>query len=479
MVSFMRNTDAFALGMEADARLRSTVVSIVLLDRSPDWEVLRDRFERVARLMPMFRQRVVPSLPPAPPRWVYDADFDLRYHLRRVTAPAPRDLSAVLEIARRAELDEFDHARPMWSVTLVEGLANSEAAVVVKLHHSLADGIGALQIARLVFDLTPEPADLGPLPPVPEAVEPGLLDAVRHSVGYEIAAVGHLAKAAALAAPAVLVGGVLHPRATVRSVVDTTASVYRTVRPINETSSPIMRDRRTLREFCVHEVPLAALKDAGQRGGGSLNDAFLAGVTGGMRLYHELHGSTVDELRVTMPVSIRADDDPAGGNRISLIRFALPVSEADPVARIAQIHVRAGAARFERSLPYTQAIAGGLNLLPRWYIGAILRHVDFLASNVPGPRMQLYLGGATVRMQYGFGPTIGAGVNITLVTYRDTCALGINADSGAVPDLEAFRACLVAGFDEVLRLADEPSPSRRRTATPRRSRPRKAGLDRS
>ena len=64
MAEFMRNTDAFALGMEEDARLRSTVVTIVMLDRSPDWDVLVDRLERVARLMPMFRQRVVPTIPP-------------------------------------------------------------------------------------------------------------------------------------------------------------------------------------------------------------------------------------------------------------------------------------------------------------------------------------------------------------------------------------------------------------------------------
>ena len=190
MVSFMRNTDAFALGMETDARLRSTVVSIVLLDRSPDWDVLVDRVERVARLMPMFRQRIVPSLPPAPPRWVYDPDFDLRYHLRRLTAPSPGSLSTVLEIGRRAELDEFDHARPMWSVTLVEGLEDGGAALVVKLHHSLADGIGAVQISQIVFDVTREPADHGPLPPVPEAVEPGRFDALRHTVGYEAALLG-------------------------------------------------------------------------------------------------------------------------------------------------------------------------------------------------------------------------------------------------------------------------------------------------
>jgi WS/DGAT/MGAT family acyltransferase len=465
MVSFMRNTDAFALGMEADARLRSTVVSIVLLDRSPDWDVLLDRFERVARLMPMFRQRIVPSLPPAPPRWVYDADFDLRYHLRRLTAPAPGSLPTVLEIGRRAELDEFDHARPMWSVTLVEGLEDGGAALVVKLHHSLADGIGAIQISQLVFDVTREPADLGPLPPVPVAVDPGRFDALRHTLGYEAALLGRVVRGAAQATPQALLDSVRHPRTAVRSVVETTASVYRTVRPINETSSSIMQERSTLRELGVHEVPLGPLKEAAHRGGGTLNDAFLAGVTAGMRIYHEQHGCTVDELKVTMPVSIRADDDAVGGNRITLMRFAVPVADPDPAARIAEIHARAGAARTERSLPYTQIIAGGLNLLPRWYIGAILRHVDFLASNVPGIPIQVFVGGAAVRMQYGFGPTIGAGVNVTLMTYRDTCAIGINADVGAIPDFPVFRECLVAGFDEVLGLADAGSRAVRRGST--------------
>src|SRR5690242_13851985 len=103
MAEFMQNTDAFTVGMEEDARLRSTVVSIVLLDRSPDWALLVDRFERVVRVMPMFRQKLVPTLPPAPPRWVYDHDFDLRFHMRRVTAPDPGDFATVLEMARRKD----------------------------------------------------------------------------------------------------------------------------------------------------------------------------------------------------------------------------------------------------------------------------------------------------------------------------------------------------------------------------------------
>lgn len=210
------------------------------------------------------------------------------------------------------------------------------------------------------------------------------------------------------------------------------------------------------RELGVHQVPLAALKEAGHRGGGTLNDAFLAAVTGGLRRYHERHAAPVGDLHVTMPISIRTEGDAEGGNRITLMRFEVPVSVENPRERVRLNHRIVGKARREPSLALTQSIAGGLNLLPRWYVAAILRHVDFLASDVPGVPVPVWIGGAAVTMQYAFGPTIGAGVNITLFTYRDTCALGINVDSGAIPDFEVFRDCLIEGFDEVLALSDTP-----------------------
>jgi diacylglycerol O-acyltransferase len=471
MPDFLSNTDAFAYGMEADARLRSTVVSIVMLDRTPDWDVLVDRFERVSRQMPMFRQHVVPTIPPAPPRWVYDPDFDLRFHLRRVIAPAPGTLDTVLEMARNAEMAEFDHARPMWTVTLVDGLTHGGAALVIKLHHSMADGIGALQIAMLVFDLQAEPADLGPLPPVPASSTPGPFDAIGHAVRYDVGLAGHLVKTATLGGAKALLAGVRDPVGTAMTAAATTASIYRTVRPINTTLSPIMTDRRMVRELGVHTVPLGPLKEAAHRADARLNDAFLAGVTGGLRLYHEKHAAPVDELHVTMPISVRADGDAEGGNRITLMRFRVPVSIADPRDRVRETRVRAAAAAQEPSLPLTQAIAGGLNLLPRWYVGSILRHVDFLASDVPGVPVPVWIGGAEVTMQYAFGPTIGAGVNVTLFSYQDTCSLGINADSGAIPDFEVFHECLVAGFDEVIELGlspEGPFPAGRRTRAVKR-----------
>jgi diacylglycerol O-acyltransferase / wax synthase len=80
----------------------------------------------------------------------------------------------------------------------------------------------------------------------------------------------------------------------------------------------------------------------------------------------------------------------------------------------------------------------------------MLKHVDFLASNVPGFPMQVYLAGARLVAYYPFGPTIGAAVNVTLMSYMDTCFVGINADTGAIPDVGEFMVCLREGFREVL-----------------------------
>lgn len=453
MTEFMRNSDAFAWEMEHDPNLRSTIVTILLLDRSPDWEVLLERCDRIGRMIPMFRQRVVDTLPPAPPRWEYDPDFDLRYHVRRVNAPQPGTFATVLEMARHAEMAEFDRARPMWEITLVEELADGGAAVVCKLHHSMMDGIGGVQIGMLLFDVTEEPRDLGPMPPEPPGERSGFLGGVRDSLRYDAALVRKVARTTAWSMPAAVLKALPHPRQSAESLLRTAASVYRAVRPINHPASPLMTDRRLVRRLGVHEVPKPALREAAHLAGGTLNDAFVAGVTGGLRRYHARHGIEIGDLHVTMPISLRDDEDPIGGNRLALMRFDLPVGEEDPAARIMKIHDRSREMRAERSLPHTQMIAGGLNLLPRWYIAAILRHVDFLASNVPGIPVPVYLGGAAVRMYYPFGPTIGGAVNITLMTYVDTCALGINVDTGAIPDFDVFHTCLVEGFDEVLALA--------------------------
>lgn len=449
---FMRNSDAFTWAMEHDPRLRSTVVTILVFEKSPDWDEVRSRFDRVTRTIPMFRRRVVENLPPAPPRWEDDPEFDLDYHLRRVEAPEPHTLDTVLEMARRAEMADFDRVRPLWEVTLVEGLEGGEAALLVKMHHALSDGVGGIQIAMILFDLEAEPGPQQPMPAEPDVVATSAGDGLRQVASYDVRQLVNLSGSILRQGPRLAWAAARRPVGTVRSGVELAASVYRTVRPISRTGSPLMRERGLVRRLGVHEVPLADLRAAARLVGGSLNDAFLAGVTGGLRIYHEKHGVEVDELHVTMPVNIRSDGDPIGGNRITLMRFDLPVAVVDPGERIRRIRQRTRGIRHEASLPYTQQIAGALNLAPRWYIGSVLRHVDFLASDVPGIPVRVYLGGAAMRTQYAFGPTIGAAVNITLVSYVDTCTFGVNVDTGAIPDFDLFQKCLVAGFDEVLAL---------------------------
>ncbi len=453
MTAFMRASDAFTWAMETDPRLRSTVVSLVLLDRSPDWDEVRERFDLISRRLPMFRQRVVESPAPAPPRWEYYRDFELDYHVRRAVAPAPGTLETVLEMARLAEMQDFDRARALWETTVVDGLENGGAAMICKFHHALTDGIGGVQIAMTLFNLSEDLYEHEPLPPEPEVSNPSPLSGYRDAWRYNAGLVGSAAAGAVRLAPRLMYDGMRRPVATVRAAAATAASVYRTVRPINRPGSPLVTERGLTRRLGVHEVPMPLLREAAHRYGGALNDAFVAGVAGGLRRYHEKHGIAVGDLHLTMPVSLRTKTDDMGGNRITLMRFDVPVGEADPAARIRAIHLRTGSVRDEQSLPYTQLIAAALNLMPRWYIGSILRHVDFLASDVPGVPVPVFLGGAPVRAQYAFGPTIGASVNVTLLTYVDTCALGINVDTAAIPDFDVFHDALVAGFDEILSLS--------------------------
>lgn len=456
--TFMTESDALSWHMEEDPVLRATVVGVAWLEKAPPWRQLVSRVDRATRAAPEFRRR--PMEPPArlsTPRWTTDPDFDLALHLRRVGAPAPHTDETVLEIARVAAMAGFDRSRPLWEFTLVEGLRGRRAALVMKLHHSLTDGIGGVQLAALLFDDEPiRSLDRAPGPaPPPERPSRFALaiESARHASGH-LAAV---ARNAALDAPRVLAQIARHPVRTARDATETMASVGRTVRPIRSTLSPLVVERGRARRLHMLTISLAGLKQASAVAGGTVNDGFLAGVTGGLRRYHEHHGARVGDLRLTMPISIRKPGDPMGGNRITLMRFAVPAGVTDPQERIRAIDVRCRRVRAERSLPLTNAIAGALNLLPPAAVGTMLKHVDFLASDVPGFPRPIYLCGVPVSGYFAFGPTIGAALNATLFSYQSQCCIGVTVDTDAIPDDDVLLDCLQQGFDEVLRTASPVS----------------------
>ena len=251
---------------------------------------------------------------------------------------------------------------------------------------------------------------------------------------------------------------VRHPIAGVGNGVKTMLSISRMMAPVNMTMSPVMRRRGVARHFEVAEMQLHDLKRAAAAAGGKVNDGFIAGVTGGLRRYHERHAAPVDQLRVTLPISTRTADDPLGGNRLTLIRFPVPVAQSDPAARIRILSRLCRAAQAERSLRYTDGIAATLNLLPRRVVGGILKHIDFLASNIPGLTFPVYLAGVPVERLVAFGPTTGTAANFTLMSYDGMCCVGINVDTEAVPDPHVLIECVREGFEEVLSLAGAHDP---------------------
>jgi diacylglycerol O-acyltransferase / wax synthase len=452
----MGDSDAFSWNMERDPLLRSTVVIVLVFDRAPDFALLRDKADRASRTIPGLRHRVV-GVPfrLAPPRWIVDPDFDLSWHLRQIEVPHPKTLSGVLDLARITGMAGFDQARPMWEWTLAEGLESGRAAVVLKLHHSLTDGVGGMQLAINLFDLEREPGDLGPMPDAPEPEHLSPVDLLTDTLLYNWGRLYGFARQRATSMLDDTRHAVRHPVDTAGHAFDTFRSVARTVRPVTETLSPLMTKRKLGWHYDVLDVQVDDLKRAANAVGGTVNDAFLGGVTGGLRRYHDRHGASCDDLRVTLPISIRHAEDPAGGNRITLMRFTIPAGILDPVERMHAVHDLTSEARSEPSIPHTSAIARALNLLPSGLVGGMLKHVDFVASNVAGLTMPLYIGRARLERFYAFGPTIGAAVNITLLSYCGSCGIGVNTDTAAVPDPQVLMDCLREGFEEILDLGGD------------------------
>jgi diacylglycerol O-acyltransferase / wax synthase len=449
----MRESDAFSWYMERDPLLRSTVVSVLLFDRCPDPMILREKAERASRIVPGLRHRIVEApFRLAPPRWTVDPDFDLSWHVRHVEAPPPKTLAAILDLARVTGMAGFDLARPLWEWTLVDGLEGGRAAVVLKIHHSLTDGIGGMQLAATLFDLEPTASSPEPMPDAPLPEHLSALGMLTDAVSYNVGRFYGFARRRTASALNDAMNAFRHPVETSREATDILRSIARTVRPVTETRSSLMTARKLGWCYDVLEVPLDDLKRAAKATGGTLNDAFVGGVAGGLRRYHQRHAANCEELRVTLPISIRHEDDPAGGNRITLMRFTIPVGIVDPVKRMRAIHDLTSEARSEPSIPLTNAIAGALNMLPRGLVGGMLKHVDFCASNVPGLPMPLYIGQSRMERFYPFGPTIGAAVNVTLLSYQDTCGIGVTTDTGAVPDPEVLMDCLREDFEEILDL---------------------------
>ncbi|MFF1613949.1 wax ester/triacylglycerol synthase domain-containing protein [Amycolatopsis sp. NPDC058278] len=442
--------------------MRSNMLGVFVLDRCPDWRRLVARHEWSTRIVPRLRHRVLePPLRSGRPFWVADRTFDVRNHVRRVKLPAPGTTRQLFDLAQAVASAPLAPDRPLWEATLVEGLDDGhggKAAYLLKLHHSLSDGLGAAQLATVLLDEAATSSAEPALPPVhssravPATVLLGgrlarqLLTLPRSAIrGAKGARVAWTTRSRGIALPSVdqVAGGV--------------ASFARTTLLPPVPASPLLRARSHAVHFDALEFPRQALRAAAKAGGGTLNDAFVAGLMGGFERYHHRFGVDLPAVPFLIPISVRRRDDLPAGNRLASTRLAMPVSGLSAVERIAEANRRITAIRTRSTLRALDLLTRPIAPLPgplvRFVFTQMFRGNDLIATHFTGPSGELCLAGSRILRVSPFPPLLRGATSIALTTYADSCHIGITLDTGAFTDPDAFVLSLRESFEELIALA--------------------------
>ncbi len=456
----------------------------------PDFDRVRDLVASRVPLVPPFRKRMV-EVPFGlqHPTLVDDPEFDIDYHIRRVSVPGPGGLAELADLAADLASRPLDRRRPLWEFHVVEGLEHGRLALIPKVHHSIIDGVSAAEVLAVFFDLGPEPvlqslfprragsparpgacADTQPEsgdrswmpPPLPGEWQrwrdvlrsvPGTADAVVRTVSRTVQAARGL-------------GG--RTRDTVGTLPPAPFKAPRT--SINRAISP-------RRRVAFARLPLDQVGRVRSVLGGSANDVVLAAVSGAMRVFFAERGEQPEGSLVAMvPVSMRGDEEHGTlGNRISALLVSLASGVEDAGARLGAIRAGSRSAKEQMHLVDPELFAGWAQALVPALATRLSRlasnirlfdHVspifNVIVSNVPGPDFPLYLAGARLVAMYPLGPIVeGTGVNITVFSYLGTMYVGVQGCWDLVPDLETIGSGMEESLAELVETAnrrDRPVP---------------------
>jgi WS/DGAT/MGAT family acyltransferase len=401
----------------------------------PTIDALRARVERRLRHVPRCRQRLqFHPLGLGDPRWIDDPAFELEAHVVALGEPGERLSQQRFEELRDELLSApLDRSRPLWQIALAPCLEDGRVGVVGRVHHAMADGAAALQVASLALDAD-STADLGA--PEPWRAEPApraalrAVDPLLHSAEVAAHAVGDAARAA------------LSPRASARIVL---RDAQRVVDALTEDLLPRAPETRLHHELgprrtlISHREVLADLR--GGAGAGSLNDVGLAIVAGALRSVMIERGLPAHPLKALVPVDVRRPHErDALGNHVSLAAVWLPLHLTSADARLA--HVRTATERFKRAgrPAGVGSVLAGLSLMPSGLRGLVLRAAsagsfNLTVSSIPGPRKPLYLLGARLDEIYPVVPVApDQALSIGMFRYYHHLNFGLHADPDAFPE---------------------------------------------
>ena len=465
----MSDAEGLMWRLDKDPYLTSTFSNLSLLDRSPDFDRFRRRMERASIAIPRLRQKVQST--PAnltPPLWVEDPDFNIDYHVRRIAVPAPGTMRQALDIATLITADPFDRTRPLWQFVVIEGLENGQALLVEKLHHTIADGEGSVQLSLQFFDFERDAADPLPL----DASSVGNVSANTNMLNVDLWR-------------DLLSGPLKMPLAVVRQIrdlladptqipsngsatIDTLRGLLGQMTDVDPAKSPLWTSRTLKRHSEVLEIPFLETREVARSMGGTLNTILLTAASDASGRYHRELGSPIDHLRASMAISTRKESgDGSQTNAFSLARLLVPTGEMKPRDRFELVHqatIDANGNSASQALNVISALSASL---PTGFLTRIARlqsqTVDFATSNVKGTPLPVFVAGAEILNNFPLGPIGGVAFNLTLLSHVGHLDMGLHMDSGAIENPQLLHQHLKESFAELLNIKVKKSSSPKKT----------------
>lgn len=405
---------------------------------------------------PILRQKLYhPPLTVDHPYWVEDEYFDLDAHLSSSQLAGPGDWAQFTRQVSRHFSRPMDMHRPLWDVHLLTGLSDIEDshpesyAILIRIHHCAADGIGTAQLIAALCDGDKRGAPLQTLPrhPINPPTEPETSRVVTKALRNALAAPFKMGRSLGKYAP----------------------EIFNSLSREQSAALPIP-DSRFNGQVSPHKVfesvsfPLEAFKDIKRNvEGATINDVALAVVGGGLRRYLEKHGELPDQSLVSWcPVDARASGSAAegAGNQLSGMAIAVGTDISDPLQRLRAVRSATAASKSAETgvgarlvTEMTQHIPAPAMLgLARLMSGERFKpkFCNLFVSNVPGPPTPIYFQGAKVTRQFGLAPLgNGMGLFIAVGSYAGSLMLSIISDRNLLPDADFFAECLVQSFNEL------------------------------
>jgi diacylglycerol O-acyltransferase / wax synthase len=446
--------DASFLAQERAASHMHVGAVLVFEGPAPDYDDVLEGIESRLHMVPRYRQKLAfPPLQTGRPVWVDDPTFNLEYHVRHTALPSPGEMDQLRNLAGRIYSQRLDRSKPLWETWLVQGLADGRFALITKTHHSMIDGISGVDLASVLFDVTPVPRDVAPEPWTPSP-EPTNAELAANAVGdFLKAPLGAVGRA---------VGAVQRPGRALREVREAAEGLgevaWANLNPAPQTplNVPIGPHRR----IRWVGAPLEDFKRVKNELGGSVNDVVLTVVAGALRRWLGSRGVRTEglELRALVPVSIRGEDEHDSlGNRIAAMRGPLPVYVDEPVERLRIVSEAMTGLKESKQALGAEVIAGLTGFAPPTILAQAsrlnfsTRLFNVIVTNVPGPQFPLYLHGRELQelVPLAFLPDDHA-LAIAIMSYNGRCCFGLLADYDAMPDLDYVADSLEASLAELL-----------------------------